>query len=119
MDANEAFLTAWEEALQASRDAFLANVELELDLMEEKMAGAYGSFESMQEAFDRNSEINDRYLEDYERVYELSKLSRDLEKKMDETSNIKAKKELAKLQEEILFYQEEGRKMSDYDLEYL
>jgi hypothetical protein len=38
---------------------------------------------------------------------------------MDETSNIKAKKELAKLQEEILFYQEEGRKMSDYDLEYL
>ena len=119
INANEEYLTAWEEALQTSRDVFLANAQLELDALEEQMAGAYGSLEAMQEEFDRNSEINDRYLEDYERIYELTKLNRDLTKKMDETSNIKAKKELAKLQEEILFYQEEGRKMSDYDLEYL
>lgn len=119
LTANEEYLVAWEEALQASRDAFLANAQLELDALEEQMAGAYGSLEAMQEEFDRNSEINDRYLEDYERIYELTKLNRDLTKKMDETSNIKAKKELAKLQEEILFYQKEGRKMSDYDLEYL
>ena len=119
LTANEEFLASWEEALQASRDAFLANVQLELDALEEKMAGTYGSIENMQQDFDRNAEINDRYLEDYERIYELSKMTRDLDKKIDETSNIKAKKELAKLQEEILFYQEEGRKMSDYDLEYL
>jgi hypothetical protein len=46
-------------------------------------------------------------------------MTRDLDKKIDETSNIKAKKELAKLQEEILFYQKEGRKMSNYDLQYM
>ena len=119
IESNEEYLAAWEEALQTSRDVFLANAQLEIDELEKQMAGAYGSIEAMQEEFDKNSEINDRYLEDYERVYELTKLTRDLNKKMDETTNIKAKKELAKLQEQILFYQEEGRKMSDYDLEYL
>ena len=117
--AEEEFLSSWEEALEISRDAFLAETEIELKALEESMAGTYGSIEAMREDFDRQSEISERYLEDYERIYELSKLQRDLSKKLDETSNVKAKQELAKLQEEILSYQEEGRKMSEYDLEYL
>ena len=115
----EQFLEDWQSALEASRDAFLKETEIEMKALEEQMAGTYGTIEEMQKEFDRKQEINERYLEDYERMYELTKLNRELTKKMDETSNVKAKQELAKLQEEILGYQEEGRKMSDYDLEYL
>ena len=83
------------------------------------MAGVYGSFANMQKEFNRQSEKNDRYLQDYEKLYELSKLNRDLSNKIDDTTNLKAKKELAKLQEEILEYQKDGVKMSDYDLKFL
>ena len=115
----EQFLEDWQSALEASRDAFLKETEIEMKALEEQMAGTYGTIEEMQKEFDKKQEISERYLEDYERMYELTKLNRELTKKMDETSNVKAKQELAKLQEEILGYQEEGRKMSDYDLEYL
>lgn len=118
-EAQEGYLSDWEIALQTQQEAFMANAKLEIQELEEQMAGAYGSISAMQEEFDRNSTISERYLDDYERMYELNKLNRDLSQKMDETSNIKAKKELAKLQEEILSYQQEGRMMSEYDLEYL
>jgi len=41
-------------------------------------------------------------VQDYEKIYELSKLIRDTTKSIDETSNIKAKKVLRDLQQEIL-----------------
>ena len=118
-DAEQQYLADWEAALQASRDAFLAETEMELEAFEKKMAGVYGSFDNMQKEFNRQSEKNDRYLQDYEKLYELSKLNRDLSNKIDDTTNLKAKKELAKLQEEILEYQKDGVKMSDYDLKFL
>jgi hypothetical protein len=73
----------------------------------------------MQEAFDQNKTIADRYLQDTEKIYELTKMNRDLEKKMDETTNLKAKEKLAKFQEQILKYAKEGVKMSEYDLEIM
>ena len=118
-NAEQQYLSDWEAALQASRDAFLAETDIQLKALEERMTGTYGTIANMQEEFKRQTEKNDRYLQDYEKIYELSKLNRDLTNKMDETTNIKAKKELAKLQEEILDYQKEGRQMSDYDLKYL
>ena len=118
-DAEQQYLADWEAALQASRDAFLAETEMELEAFEKKMAGVYGSFDNMQKEFNRQSEKNDRYLQDYEKLYQLSKLNRDLSNKIDDTTNLKAKKELAKLQEEILEYQKDGVKMSDYDLKFL
>ena len=118
-NAEQQYLADWEAALQASRDAFLEETEMELEAFEEKMAGVYGSFENMQKEFNRQTEKNDRYLQDYEKLYELSKLNRNLSNKMDDTTNLKAKKELAKLQEEILEYQKDGVKMSDYDLKFL
>jgi hypothetical protein len=55
------------------------------------ISGVYGSVENMQDAFEKNREISERYVGDYEKIYELTKLNRDLEKRMDETSNLKAK----------------------------
>ena len=118
-NAEQQYLSDWEAALQAARDAFLAETDMQLKQLEEKMAGTYGTIANMQEAFKRESEVRERYLQDYEKIYELSKLNRELMKKMDETSNLKAKREMANLQEEILKYQKEGREMSDYDLKYL
>ena len=117
--AEEAYLADWEAALQAGKDAFIANAKLEIQALEEQIAGTYGTIEEMQATFDRNSEVSDRYLEGYEKMYELNKLNRDLESQIDNTSNIKAKEKLLKIQEKINQYQAEGIEMSQYDLDYL
>jgi hypothetical protein len=55
------------------------------------MSGIYGSFEKMQEAYDQQKEISQRYVSNYQKIYELSKLNRDLNKSITETDSVKAK----------------------------
>ena len=86
---------------------------------ERSISGVYGSIDNMSNAFDQNRQIDERYLRDTEKIYQLNKLNRDLEKSMDETSNVKAKQKLAEFQEKIYKYSAEGVKMSKYDLEVM
>jgi outer membrane protein TolC len=67
---------SWESALQAAADAFEKAVETAVKAYEKAMSGIHGSFDAMQTAYDRQTTLNERYLEDYEKIYELSKLNR-------------------------------------------
>lgn len=111
--------TAWSDTLQSIADDFQNAVDTATSAFEESMTGIYGSYEKMQEAFDQQQKIGDRYVEDYKKIYELSKLNRDLNKSIDSTDSIKSKQALRDLQEEINALQESDAEMSEYDLEYL
>lgn len=111
--------TAWSDTLQSIADDFQNAVGTATSAFEQSMTGIYGSYEKMQEAFDQQKEIGDRYVEDYKKIYELSKLNRDLNKSIDSTDSIKGKQALRDLQEEINALQESDAEMSEYDLEYL
>lgn len=117
--SQQEMLEAFLNVLQLARQAAENNFEYVAKDFEKRISGGYASIEDMQTAMDRNKKISERYLADYEKVYELTKLNRDLEKKMDETTNLKAKQKLAEYQEKILNYAKEGVKMSKYDLEYM
>ena len=117
--AEEEMMSSWESALEAAADAFETAVDNTISSFEKAMAGTFGSLEELQGAFDQSTEISERYVADYKEIYELSKLNRDIMKSMDETDNIKAKRMLRDLQEEINELQESNVQMSEYDLEYL
>jgi hypothetical protein len=63
-------------------------------------------------AFDRAATANERYLDDYTKIYELTKLNRNITKSMDNTDSVKAKTALRELQEEINKLQENETEMS-------
>jgi tRNA threonylcarbamoyl adenosine modification protein YeaZ len=69
--------------------------------------------------FKNNNEVNILVDVDYEKVYELSKLNRDVTNSIDDSGSVKSKKILRDLQEEIINYQKSGEKMSRYELEHL
>ena len=117
--AEEEMMSSWESALEAAADAFETAVDNTISSFEKAMAGTFGSLEELQGAFDQSTEISERYVADYKEIYELSKLNRDIMKSMDETDNIKAKRMLRDLQEEINELQESNVQMSEYDLEHL
>ena len=110
---------SWENALQAAADAFANAVETAVKAYEASMSGLYGSFDAMQTAYDQQSTLNERYLADYEKIYQLSKLNRQVTNSIDETDNVKAKTTLAKLQKEILALSESDAEVSEYQVEYL
>ena len=56
---------------------------------------------------------------DYEKIYQLSKLTRDINKVLDDTNIIAGKQKMNNLLKEINKLQAEGVELSKYDVEYL
>ena len=118
-EAESDLQSAWQEGLQTATDVFADNITLIQKKFEEAMSGIFGSFEAMQTAFDQAKEISELYLDDYQKIYELSKLNRDLNKSIDSTDNLQAKSKLRDLQEEINALQESNTEMSQYEVDKL
>ena len=119
-EAQEAFLSSWEEALQAAADAFQSNMEAAVrDIGEMMSGGLAGGLAELEDAFAKMNEQDQNYVDDYEKIYQLTKMTRDLNDKIDSTSNVRAQKELLKYQKELNGLLESDQEMSSYDLDYL
>lgn len=109
----------WVNALQAAADDFERAVDTVMEAFEDSMSGIYGSFDDMEQAYSQQKEISERYLSDYEQIYNLSKLNRDITKSINENDSIKAKSRLRDLQEEINVLQESNTEMTQYEVDEL
>lgn len=119
-EAQEAFLSSWEEALQAAADAFVSNMEQAVHEVGGMLSGGLaGGLAELENQFAKLNERDQNYVDDYEKIYQLTKMTRDLESKIDSTSNVRAQKELLKYQKEINGLLESDQKMSEYDIDYL
>lgn len=115
----ESWLDSWQAEMQAVADIYAETLESVVDNFSDSLAGAFGSLDELEEEFSRKKEIQDLYLDDYRQIYELSKLTRDINKSIDDTDNIKSKQALKSLMKDIEQMQENGVKLSEYDLENL
>lgn len=119
-EAEEDFMDSWEEALTSINEQFELAVNNAVETLSDALAGPFrSSMEELQEAFERQNTAAERYLPDYEKIYELNKLNRDITNSIDETDNIKAKEELASLQAEINALEESEAQISEYQMENL
>ena len=116
--ASEELMAAWEEALSGIVEAFDMAVDRAVQDFNDAIY-SLGGVEGLLDAFQNAQETSDLMLEDYQQIYELSKLSRDINNSIDDTENLAGKQKLKKLLGEINKLQEEGVEMSQYDLEYL
>lgn len=117
-NATAEMTSTWKEALQAASDAFESQVNLAIDNFKGGLE-AFGDLDMISDSYDRAEKAAERYLEDFEKTYELSQLGRDITKAMNDTTSAFAKDELAELMAEVNEKQKDGVKMSEYDLEVL
>lgn len=113
------WLDAWKSELEAATTYFKDSIEIIADIFDKKLSGSIGSLSMLSSNFDRERERQEMYVEDYEKIYQLSKLSRDVQNSIDDTEHIKNKAQLKKLMAEINQASEEESKMSQYDLDVL
>ena len=109
---SQSALTEWANAIAESFSSAIQQVIDDLDT-------ALGGLKLLREDFDMAQEIDAQYLDDYEKIYQLSKLTREVQASMDETDNVAAKKALMEYQSKINAYQQQGVQMSQYELDYL
>ena len=118
-ESQEELNSKLEEGLETTVSKFQQTVEIITKNFSKAVSGIYGTIENMRDEWERMGEVNERYLKDYEKTYEISKLMRNINKSIDTTDNVKNKKELNNLQKEIQNMTKDGQKLSKYDLEYL
>lgn len=118
-EAQENLNEKLEEALEGIKDAYTTMVEQATKEFEKQITGLSGSLESLRENFDRQKETQELYIPAYEKIYELTKLTRDIGNSIDDTDNLWSKRELAKLQDEINGKMADGVELTEHDVEEL
>ena len=117
-DAQQELMDGWTGTLESIVEQFELAVERAVEAFNDAIYGL-GGLEGLSNEFERQQEMADMYLKDYEQIYELSKLSRDINNTIDDTKSLAGKQKLKALLEDINDIQAEGVEMSEYDLEYL
>lgn len=115
-EAYEAFISSWKDTVEAATEFFESKVEAIIQSFKDNIFSE--GLDNMADKLDKVNDVRERYLDDLTRWYELSKLNRELEKSIDDTDNISAKRRLAEFQKEVLEYQKEGVEMSEYELNH-
>ena len=115
-EAYEAFISSWQSTIEAATEFFESKVEAIIQHFKDNLF--VDGLDAMADKLDKVNDVRERYLDDFDRWYEISKLNREIDKEIDDTSNLSAKRRLADFQKEILKYQEEGALMSQYDLDH-
>lgn len=116
--ASDEFLASWEETLEAAQDLFEMRVEMAVNILSNALS-PFETLEDFQDKYEKAKTVNEEYLDDAERLYELNKLNRQLNLQLADANDLLAKQKLKDIQQEIHDLQADGVKMSQYDLEYL
>lgn len=119
LELEETLIGNFESALDAARTLFTNNVNRAISDMETAIAGSFESLAYMQSFYNQQKELDDLYLDDYEKTYELNKIMRQINTSIDETDNIRAKQKLQEIQAEINKAAEEENELSQQDLDIL
>lgn len=115
----ENMLSSVQDALDAIKEKLEANVEEIKKLYEEALSGGYGTFSNLELSYDMDDEVRDAYVPAYEKIYNLSKLTQEIQKSMDDTDSIKGKQKLLALQKKINAAMEDNVELTEYDLDRL
>lgn len=115
----ESWLSSWEETVQAAADIYEAELNQILEDFSNSISGMMRSLDDLSEEYSRIQTIQDIYVDDYEKIYQLSKLNRDINKSLDDSTTLASKAKLRDIQKEINDLQESGVEVSQYDLDVL
>ena len=114
------FMSSWENALTTAYETFAAETQRSIEALSDAMAGVnFDSMEDLADSFSYQQEVSNRYLDNYEKAYELSKLNRKIEQDISKSDNVRAQQIMRDMQEEIAAKQADGVEMSKHDLEIL
>ena len=110
---------ALEAVLEAVMEKYRIMCEQIIEEFEKSLSKTGKSLEELAEDMSRATKVDERYLDDYEQMYYLNKMSRDLQNKIDNTTDIKTRKILMDQLEKINQLKESGVQMSQFDLDIL
>ena len=117
-EVEDGILSKTEETLSALREAFAIAIEGILRDFEESVAGSGNTLEDLAADYEYYLEVQERHVSTSKELYEISKLNRQIEQDIAESSSSLYKQRLAALQEEIKA-KSADRALTEYDIQMM
>lgn len=117
-EVEDGILSKTEETLSALKEAFANSISGILRDFEESIAGAGNSLEDLASDYEYYLEVQERNVSTSKELYEVSKLNRQIEQDIADTSSSVYKQRLAALQEEIKV-KSADRALTEYDIQMM
>lgn len=111
-------LSKTEETLQALKDMYDTTIEDIMKDLEESMVGVGNDLAWLTEEYGFYMEEMEQYVSSQRELYEISKLNRNIQQSINQTTSSVHKKELKALQDEINA-QSELKELSEYEIEMM
>ena len=113
--AQEDFMTSFEDAVQGIFDSYAATLDDAIN----KFLSESGLSDTISGLKDYIQDSNDNNVSNVTKTYELTKLTRDIQKSIDDTPSIKGKQKLLDLQNKINDAMADGKEYSQEQLDIL
>lgn len=118
-DSTKSVLSLIQDSLEQAKTMFENALDGITEDYEKQISGMYGTTEELSNAFDRKKEIDDFYVDDYEKYYQIAKLQRSITGDIDKAARAgnKSNQGLKKLLNELNAAREDGVELTAYDLD--
>ena len=109
----------WTKGLELIQQKFNNALDQEVLAYEKALSGIYGSMEEFSNAWDNHKKLNDFYVKDYEKYYQIAKMSRAWTKDIEDALRAGSRhtKGMQKVLDEVNAARESGIELTSYDLD--
>ena len=116
--AQDELLTSLEDTLTLIAEQFETSMQRAVDAFNDAIY-SYGGLEGLSNDYSMAQEYSKLMAKDYQKIYELNKINRNINKTLSDSNIIAGKQKMVELQKEINALQASNVELSQYDLEYL
>ena len=116
--AQDELLTSLEDTLNLIAEQFETSMQRAVDAFNDAIY-SYGGLEGLSSDYSMAKEYSSLMAQDYQKIYELNKINRNINKTLSDSNIIAGKQKMVELQKEINALQASNVELSQYDLEYL
>lgn len=118
-DSEAKLISELNNTLEKIGEVYEKNIDSIVKKWSEAAAGLMVNMDALEDAFDKEKELSEQYLDKETQIYELEKLRRTINKDLAGNQNLIAVQKLESVLEDINEIQARGLEMSDYDLKIL
>ena len=117
-DGEDSLLEYSQQALQDANDLFINSINAAIHDFDKGIKGLKGTFEQLEDDYAYYQETQERYLSTSKQLFEISKLTRQIDDSIADSTTATSKKRLAALKDYIKV-QSESNKLTEYDVQMM
>ena len=112
-EAMEEYLSRWRDALRQAEENYQASLARNEKAYQKAMSGGMGTLDMLQEQFDRQKELDDLYLDDYEKYKKLGDITSKINKNLVNNPSPMIQEKMKDLLDDVNAKMENGADISE------